>query len=349
MRKILAYFLPVAVLLLTACNNDDDTTNADSDGFGTGVFVINEGNYLSGNGSLSFINTTTDEVTNYVYAAQNGGADLGDVFQSAYATDDLMYLVVNNSNKVEVVDTDSLFSQFTITDVAYPRYMTSSGDKGYLTEWVSYIDPGAVVVFDLESGEISNTISTGDYGAEGIIVSGDKLFVTNNWSTTVTVIDIDSEEVDTTFEVGNSPDLMVLDADGDVWVACAGGYDSNYNYLNDGKLVEINPDTYAVKSEIELGYNISGKIASNARGTLFYYIYGTSVYQVDPSTQDVTELLTESGATYFYGIGVDDDGTIYVGDAKDFNQDGEVFVYTSSGTLQSSYDVSVGPNGFLFR
>ena len=39
----------------------------------------------------------------------------------------------------------------------------------------------------------------------------------------------------------------------------------------------------------------------------------------------------------------------FVGDAKDYASDGEVFIYNTSGTLQKQFSVGLIPNGFYFN
>ncbi|MBE63096.1 MAG: hypothetical protein CMB89_12105, partial [Flammeovirgaceae bacterium] len=231
------YFLAV-IGVLTACDNNDPEPEVVGQ-FEGGVFVSNEGNYGEGDGSLSFINHE-GVVINNLFVNVNS-KDLGDVVQSLHISNDLLFTVVNNSNKIEVVSlSDNLKSLYTIDNLALPRYMDSNEGTGYVSEWISFEDPGQITVFDLITGEISNSIEVG-YGAEGVKVVGDYLFVANNFGTTVDLIDLTTETVSASIEVGSSPKLFVEDAQGDIWVSCQGGLDLDWNPANDGKLVELDP------------------------------------------------------------------------------------------------------------
>ena len=340
------FFLAV-ISILAACDGNDPEPEVVGQ-FDGGVFVSNEGNFGEGDGSLSFI-SSEGEVSNDLFASVNA-KDLGDVVQSLHISGDLLFAVVNNSNKIEVVSlSDSLKSQYTIDDVALPRYMDSDEDNGYVTEWVSFTDPGQVTIFDLASGNISKSIEVG-YGAEGVKLAGEKLFVANNFGTTVSLIDLNSETVSADIEVGTSPKLLVVDAQGDVWVSCQGGYDENWAPANDGKLVELDVATGDIKTTVELEANFNGKIDVNADGTKLFYSVGPAIYSINTSgTADAQEIYTSTSLFSYYGLAVGPDDVLYVTDAAGFIEAGSVLKISSEGSLIGTFDVGRGPNGFAFN
>ncbi|MEQ8583602.1 MAG: hypothetical protein RIC30_18935 [Marinoscillum sp.] len=345
MKNYLKCLLLMLPFILASCEEDTEPQQVGQ--FDAGIFVSNEGNYGEGDGSLSFI-SSAGVVSNNLFSAVNGKA-LGDVVQSLHVGAGQLFAVVNNSNKIEAMTLDSLKSTYTITDVSLPRYMVSHDGVGFVSEWVSFSDPGRVTLFDLETGAIDKSITT-DFGAEGLIISEGKLFVSNNFTTTVSVIDLASEEVVASIQVGNSPAGMVLDADGDVWVVCSGGYDANYAPLNDGKLVELNPASFEVKTETDLNANLSGKIAVAPSGRTIYYLMGNKVYSLSTDAPEGGQVwVDEASAVSFYGLGVDQSGNVYTADAKGFAENGEVFVYSPAGAFQTKYNVGRGPNGFAFN
>src|SRR6056297_456955 len=94
-----------------------------------GVFISCEGNFMYGNGSLSFYNTQTGMVTNRVFYARNN-APLGDVVQSLASHGSFMYVVVNNSGKIYVVDQETVEFRGVIKGLTSPRYIHFlSGEK----------------------------------------------------------------------------------------------------------------------------------------------------------------------------------------------------------------------------
>ena len=357
MKNFKWYVLTLLVVFSLAMVSCDDDDNKPSGEFENGIFAVNEGNFGVANGTVSFINRDDGTVTQDLFGTVNNGLALGDVVQSMSIDGDHAYIVVNNSNKIEVINANSFVSEYSVENLALPRYFTTLNGKGYVTEWVSFSDPGRVSIVDLNLHSVTGSITT-DFGAENILAHNNKLYVSNNFTTTVSVIDPVTEEVIKTIQVGSSPGSFVVDKDDMIWVICGGGYDLDYNPLNDGKLVRLDPGesndeaSNSVTGEIELGMNVASKAAINqTRDSIFYY-NGKSVYAfgTSASAASSTPLITEASATSFYGIGLDpESGVLYLGDSKGFVGNGTVYRYTSSGTVVDNVTVGIGPGGFVFK
>ncbi|HEY3402487.1 MAG TPA: DUF5074 domain-containing protein [Ohtaekwangia sp.] len=348
--------LVLGVILLTtvACEDNDSGPKGE---YEKGVFVVNEGNFLDADGTVSHVNTTSGIVTQDIFGLSNDERALGDVVQSMTIDKDLGFIVVNNSNKMEVVNVNTFESVYTLSDLAMPRYFITYKGKGYLTEWVSYVDPGHVAIIDLESQEVIETITTDD-GAENIIEHEGELYVSNSSSNTVSVIDPEEEEVIKTIEVGNGPGAFVVDAENQLWVICGGGMDEEWNPLNDGKLVRLNPAesddavSNSVTKTIELNMNVMAKAVINKAGNQIFFAKGKSVYTLSTTATEgpSAALITEAAVTSFYGIGIDPEtDMLYLADSKAFVGNGEVYRYNTSGTAVDHFSAGRGPNGFAFR
>jgi len=352
LKRCALILLTFISITFTSCDDDHQPAGE----FEKGIFVVNEGNFLDADGTISHI-SADGTVTQDLFGSVNNGLALGDVVQSMTVDGDLAYIVVNNSNKIEVVNANTFVAAYTLIDLSLPRYFTTLNGKGYVTEWVSFSDPGRVSIVDLEGHSVTETITT-DYGAENIVAHQDKLYVSNNFSNTVSVIDPVTEAVIKTIEVGSAPGAFVVDDQNMLWVICGGGYDEEYNPLNDGKLVQIDPaesgdaSSNSVLKTIELGINLTPKAAiDKAKNKIFYY-NGKSIYAVSTSATEApsSPLLTESTATSFYGIGIDTaNDMLYMADSKGFAGNGMVYRYTITGTAVDDVAAGRGPNGFVFR
>ena len=104
-NKFLKISLFVSAILfgLTSCNDNDDPTPLPKGDYEKGFFISNEGNFGTPNASITFMAKDMLQPSHNVYSSINNHA-LGDVLQSLTFNDDYAYLVVNNSNKIEVVD-----------------------------------------------------------------------------------------------------------------------------------------------------------------------------------------------------------------------------------------------------
>ncbi|MEO9482189.1 MAG: DUF5074 domain-containing protein [Ekhidna sp.] len=335
--------------LFYSCN-DDDGSPIPLGEYDFGAFIINEGNFTEGDASISYYGYTTAETQLNVFKGINNLA-LGDVAQSGYAYDTLLFVVVNNSNKVEVMHRYTMESLYTI-EAALPRYMTVAGTKGYLTEWVSFSDAGRLSIVDLTTGKIDASITVG-FGAEDVEVISNRAYVSNSFESTISVVDLTNNEVVGTISMPSpSPAQMDIDINGDLWVACKGGFDANFSPTNDGAIFKVDLGTNEVTGSIEFNANVSGKLAFNLlKDEVYFYVENNVFTRNVNSTSTSTEpLIAGEDFTSLYGIGVNPDtGEIYLADSKNFVEDGEVFRYSSNGTFLSSFTVGRGPNGFVFN
>lgn len=353
-RKLVYWLQMFSTLVLAAACKEDEAVPAGR--FEQGVFVVNEGNFSDADGTISYMDRA-GSVTHDLFGLVNNERALGDVVQSMTIDGEFAYVVVNNSNKVEVVEANTFKSVYTLQGLKLPRYFTTYNGKGYLTEWVNFIDYGRVAVIDLEKREVIETITT-DFGAENIVAHLGLIYVSNSFTNTVSVIDPEEGEVVNTIEVGDSPGVFLVDKENYLWVVCGGGYDEMYNPLNNGALVQLDPaltsdfQNNSIRKKIELHMNISPKAAIDAVNNIIYYYKGKSLYSIAPSAAEAsaTPLLTEANAISFYGIGYEvTSGLVYLADSKAFSGNGKVFVYDTDGAFIKSVDSGRGPNGFVFR
>ena len=243
LRKIGMFALAITVLASCKKDNIDDIYVAGN--YEDGYFVTNEGNFGTGNGSISFVDEY-GAVENDVFASINSFA-LGDVVQSMNIINDNAYILVNGSSKIEVASVDSMYSVATI-DAVSPRYIAKVNDnKAYVTDW----GINGVQVIDLLTNTISSTIACGT-GPEGITVANGFAYVCNvgGWGldNTVSVINTTTDAVETTLTVGDKPNSVVVDANGAVWVLTGGytEYDADWNVVSEtaGNLVKIVGNSY---------------------------------------------------------------------------------------------------------
>ena len=319
---------------------DDSNENA-LDAYLSGVFVINEGNFGSDDGSISFIDPN-GIVRNNIFSENNALRRLGDVVQSMYANGTSAFILVNNSNKIEVVDINQMTLLHTISEVSLPRYMISDGKYGYISEWVSFSDPGRISILNLDTYEIIDTINVG-FGAEALTIRDSKLYVSNNFENNLSMIDLRTHQIVKTISVGPSPAAMVIDKNGDLWVVCSGDYNAN-----NGSLVRLDSNDDVIQ-EISLGMNVSGKLVTENDSSILYFYSGTKVYSYALGDEIYNTFIENTSATSFYGIGMSPDGDMYIADSKGFQSRGSVYVYDNAGQMIEEFEVGRGPNGFVFK
>lgn len=350
-------FLYIAAIAATfsfsfsSCSDDNDApdmppaTNVD------GLFVVCNGNYMSGNGSLFYYTPSDNLVENNVFERANG-MKLGDTAQSMSISDNTGWICVNGSNVVYAIDVDSYMVKGVITDITSPRNsLAISDNKIYVTGMydnrIAIVNPSTYSV----TGHIEVPGMDPSMGStEQIIKIGDYVYV-NCWSYQKQVIKIDSrtDKVVAQLEVGIQPQSIAYDGNS-LWALCdGGGWESNPIGFEAPTLVRIDLNSFTVKNTITLAEYSS---VSNLR------YYNGNLYWIENGLQRMSINATEAPAEPFipstsYGLYALDinplNGEIYIADALDYMQAGVVTRYNSAGEEIDSFNVGVIPSGFCWK
>ncbi len=356
--KLRIFVIAASIVLVSACKKSNDTPNPMANyNSGQGIFITHEGDYGQGNSSISFINPSNNTLINNVFTLVNN-RPLGDVTQSMTIYNGIGYIVVNNSQKVEVVNIADFRSTATVTTsngitLKSPRYfLVIDSTKAYISDWVD----NNIKVINLSSLGFTKTITTGG-GPEQMAMVNGSVYVANNGGlntnsdSTVTVIDPTTDQVVTSIKVGYAPTAIKVDANNMLWVMCSNYYDYTTNgYAGPGHLVKINPSTNTVVATYAVVGNPE-RLAINKVGNVLYY-EGAGVYKfnITDTAATQTPLAAAPGVSGFYGVGVDpNNGNIYGAYAPTFTSAGQVYEYNSSGGSLANYTVGIGPAGFVFN
>ncbi|QCX38397.1 hypothetical protein FF125_08110 [Aureibaculum algae] len=336
-RKFIKFStLSLAVLLgFTSCDDSDDPEPLPKGDFENGYIVSNEGNFGSPNSSITFIDSDFLQETNTVFSSINGG-NLGDILQSIAFDDDYAFLVVNNSNKIEVVNRYTFNSVKTITDsIELPRYAVVENDKLFVTN----SGKQSVEVFDANSFEYITQIAL-NKTVEEIKEDNGKLYVMNaawGYGNEITVIDASTNAVIDSVTVGDGLNSMEIE-DGILYA------------LHSTGITKVNTSTNDVIGEIAFEDGLSSVSKLEVEDDYIYFISGSKIfkYATDVTSMANTELLDTqvNDASWFigYGFNVVNDKLFYT-DVKGFTENSEVKVYDLDGTLITSFSAGIGANG----
>lgn len=361
-QQILRYGVVACCLLITACNKDRTPGAAPSNSgqappvTGTGernVYIACEGSFGNGNASLYMQNLASLTLYENVYLNVNDRM-IGDVFQSIQRIDDRLFLCVNNSDKILVVDAKTRNYQGTI-NIPKPRYILPiNSDKAY----VSTLYSNKVYIINPRTLQILTTIEVPAKNPEGMLLRGSKVYICP-WDTAsnkVYIADIVTDNITDSFTVaGYAPQHALVDKDGFIWVLSGNAEKKKW-----AALTVLAPGT----GDIVQSYQFNAlqdviKPSMNKAGDILYFIgvdyKGITGYNgifrmsVNDSKLPATPFIASQKFQYFWGLGIDpltDD--IYVGDPKGFMQKGVVSVYNSSGEQKRTFAVGVGPGYFYF-
>ena len=358
--KFLAASL-LGLALLTGCDPQPSLV-AEPAKDATNVFVVNEGNITRSNGSVSLFKTTDKSLTLDIFKAVNNRV-LGDVVQDMVVASSRAYLVVNNSNKIEVVSLPGFKSVGVVRGVKQPRFfLPVSATRGYVTQWGDYNGAASrIKVIDLSTLTVVDSISTG-LKPERLVLANGRVFVANSGSNTLTVIDPATNRVTSTLTVGTGANSLALDKNGLLWVLCGAfvydpiTYSADYGATVPGKLVSVNPATATVVTTRTFDSNLlqPTDLHFNSAGDQLYFRaanpddYTGPVYRFGIAETTLPSLRTPFIRRSFYGLGLDPNTNLIYGGTGTFLGTDKMIRYQSNGTALDSTAVGIGPNGFVF-
>src|SRR5689334_21519278 len=114
--------------LFVSCSDDDSNPAAPASGeYANGVLILNQGNFGAGNSEVSFLSNDM-QMEHNIFSGVNPDLELGDTGQSIGFHGDLAYIVMNFSEKIEVVNRYTFQHVATISEgFINPRYIAFSG------------------------------------------------------------------------------------------------------------------------------------------------------------------------------------------------------------------------------
>jgi YVTN family beta-propeller protein len=345
------------VFLTTACKKDEPTPVTPSE---QGFYIINEGAFSQGNASLSFYNTDKDSLINDYYTLLVG-RPLGDVFQSMSFNNGRIFFVVNNSQKIEVVDSASFSAIRTITGFTSPRGIYFYKNKAYVTDAQS----NKITVLNATTYEKISEISVAGFTDRMVFTEG-KFYVTVQQFFSysegslkgLVVLNPETDAIEDYLELREGAYDIVLDANKKIWVMCSGDYLAPVN----GALYRINPALLAIEKEFpftNLAYFGSALKLSADKQSIYFTapdpsggFTETDIFKMPVTSNSLPEVPVYDGVDkYIYGYGVNEaKNELYILDAVGGGQKGNlVKVNATTGTDIFTKEVGYFPSNIVFK
>ncbi|WP_417588832.1 YncE family protein [Owenweeksia hongkongensis] len=302
---------------------------------GKHVFVVDEGNFGSGNASITAYNPSDEDVQYNVYSGFNDDVPLGDVLQDMQQYNGRYYLVLNNSGKVTVVDTTTWKNVGDIEGLINPRYISFYKNRAFVTELYAK----KLWVLNLNQMKVEQEIVMPESGFHTIawnnrIWVGSKQYLVS--------LNPETLEKDSTYTLRKNVERMVVDSKNRMWVLTTENPAHLYRFSQNG---DIELDWTFGNNEKPLYLEINSKEQD------LYFVMGTSVYRQNVDTLNLSpqKILDFSGQN-IYGFNVNPvTGELYLADALDYNQASDIYRYSATGQLIDQFKSGVISNGFLFN
>lgn len=363
--KTIYYFLFLSLLLISAtgCREDELVVPTEYEIVpetpheGTnirGFYLVNEGNMGSNKCSLDYMDYFTGLYSRNIYAEKNPNVvkELGDVGNDIGIYGSKLYVVVNCSHKVEVMDakTGVRIGQVDIPNCRYIRFHRGSA---YVSSYVGpvRIDPdapkGAVYRVDTLSLAVTGKVTVG-YQPEEMDIIDDYMYVANSggyrapdYDKTVSVIQlIDFKQVQQ-IPVGINLHRLKKDKYKKLWVTSRGNYEDipSRLFVMEKK---AGSDNIKVTDTIPVACS---NMAFYGDSLYYYATEWNNFTQSNKITYGIIDIRTkqvmsdnfitdgtEKEITIPYGIAIHPEtGDIFVTDAKNYVSSGTLYCFDRKG------------------
>lgn len=360
----LAGALLAGLVLVTGCREDEVVVPTEydvlpvelSDGTGVvGMYLVNEGNMGSNKCTLDYLDYVQGYYVRNLYAERNPHVvkELGDVGNDIQIYGSRLYVVVNCSNKVEVLDaaTGIRIGQVDIPNCRYVRFYRG---HAYVSSYVGPVQlnnpdavRGAVYKVDTLTLRTVDRCTVG-YQPDELEVLGQYLYVANSggymapdYDNTVSVIELEGFKQVEKIPVGINLHRIKADNEGKLWVTSRGDYNDIHSNLyvlekkrgrNEMEVtdtLDIPCSNFCISGDSLYYYSTEWNNYTQSN-TITYGIINTK------TKQKVSDSFIHDGSeadiTIPYGIAIHpENGDIFVTDAKNYVSSGVLHCYSKDG------------------
>jgi DNA-binding beta-propeller fold protein YncE len=343
-KAVIFIFMAISVL---SCMKVPDIPDVPIANFtiGGGVLLANEGNFRNGNGSLSFFSYDSLKIFNDLFTSVNK-RPLGDVPNSINVKEDKIYIIVNNSGKIEIVNHASCESMATISGLISPRNMAVINDnKAYVTSLYS----DSLAIIDLPGNTVAGYINL-RRSSESLELLGNEAFIAN-WAggNEVMVVNTINDMVVDSIQVGMEPESMAIDNKKRLWVLCNGGWARQ----SAAELVVINMATHKVEKKFTFSTKTASPTCLQIDGvgqTLYFIDKGVKIMDINSVNLPVAPIVPEETGSSFYKIAVNPiNSDIFISDAGNYAQPGYLLLYKNDGNFISRNKAGIIPGSMCFK
>lgn len=343
------------VLAFTACEKVEDLGGPKLVGTPDPVklFVLSEGSWNGNNSGLAFFDFTSNpKIMKADLFVSANNRSLGELANDMGVYGSKLYVVVNGSSTVEVVDvkTGKSLAQISMLDEKeerQPRYVDFYNGKAYVCSF-----DGTVAKIDTTSLEIDAFVNCGA-NPDGICVANGKLYVSNSgglnymdgYDNTVSVVDLSTFTEIKKITVDVNPGKLMADGEGDVYVVTMGNYGDVPS-----KFHRISAETDELVESFE---DIQVADFSIHDDKAYIYNYDNTIQVFDCKTEQIVSAnFITDGTVIQSGYGIDinrSNGDLYITDAKNYTVLGDVICFDKDGKLKFKIEeVGLNPNKVVF-
>ncbi|MDP4965249.1 MAG: hypothetical protein NWQ55_09265 [Salibacteraceae bacterium] len=296
------------------------------------IIIGCEGNFQYSNASLSIIDLDRSEVQNNLYRNANNRA-IGDVLQSIQWQGDSLFVVMNNSGSIKILNSKTFEEIDSFDGFVSPRHLQFVGnDEFYVTDLYS----NNLIRFNYRTKQIVYEIETEGWQEE-MILSDDQLYISNIEKERIDVINLSSNSIAGSIMLSFKPTFIRKLSESLIVVA---GIDINEQaHLAKISLVSHKVDEYEMSTSL-VGFDVYNDE--------IYWCNRKSILKIDLENSISVKVLDFSITTpYNFRIQASE-GYCVITDARDYISNGSVSVYKLSGQKIGQFEVGIIPQALCF-
>lgn len=365
-NKVSYLFLSILCFgLLNGCRKDIPPSAEETFHFNNGMYLLNEGNMSMNKASLDFYDFTSGMYERDVYKRANPSLvlGLGDVGNDIQLYGGKLYVTVNASNKIEVIDAYTA-KRIKSIDLINCRHITAAGGNIYVSSYNASIGlgpnspDGKVVEIDTLSLKINREIAVGRQ-PDGLAISNNKLYVANSggynpnaYERTLSVIDLLTFRELKRIDIAINLHRVKVDQQGKIYVTSKGDYNGNHS-----NLFIVDPNTDSVIEQLDKPVSNfwldDGEIYTYAtewnndlqKNTILFNLFLAPNFKGIPYIkEDIAQQIAIP-----YGIAINPTNKhIYLTDAKNYVSPGTLYEFDAEGRLLKSFETGDLPAHMAF-
>ena len=342
-------FLGVLILcfFMLSCKKKNVETNEQVSSISEGYLVLNEGLFNQNNASLTWYDVKTRNVTLDVFQTNNQRG-LGDTGNDMIRYGNKIYVIVNVSSIIEVLDAKTLKSVKQIPMIAWnkskqPRNILGYGSNVFVSCFDGYVD-----VIDTVSFQIIKRIKVGD-NPENLCLLNQQLLVANSgglnppqMDSTISIVDVHTLSEVKKITVGMNPGNIIKGLNSNVYVITRG----NYNKVDPSwKLVNI------INGVVEKTFNeniLAMEIFQDSLLLINTNNQSLSLFSMNKNNIKINDFISLSGFVNPYNVQfLPSKNEICVTDANGYVNQGYVSIFDLNGKLKEKFKAGLNPSKII--
>ncbi len=340
------YILFIILLgVIFSCKKEHEETIESPEILQNGMLVLNEGLFQLNNSSLTWVDFGAG-TSNDQFFTQKSGRLLGDTGNEMLRYGNKIYIVVNVSSTIEVLDaiTGNSIKQISMQangNAKQPRSIRFYGSKAFISCFDGFVD-----VMDTATFQIESRIPVG-LNPDQMTISGQYLFVSNSgglnapmMDSTVSVIDLNAKSELTKIVVGKNPGSIVTDHQGDIYVISRGNYSTIPS-----RMKKIDQNNFTVLESYDFD---ASKITSMNNRLLILNNNKLMLFNADTDELMNDDFINNPAISTLSNMCFRSSSQqIYLFDSKGYTNTGNILKYNVNGDFLTQFHVGLNPNSIL--